>query len=137
MFKARRRIIVFASNIFIGLVCVFLTMFLVPKTEFGLSVGISGIIFTVLLLVSVKLSNNAIERVKNKILTTHETGLLTKFIERLRFAYTVDDFIEAIHDVLEDEADCSVLYVDSETNYIIYGFSEIQQVRTRKPGVLA
>ena len=120
MFKARRRIIVFASNILIGLVCVFLTMMLVPKTEFGLSVGISCIIFTVLLLVSVKLSNNAIERVKDKILTTKETGLLTKFIERLRFAYTVDDFIEAIRDVLEDEADCSVLYVDSETNYIIY-----------------
>ena len=120
MFKARRRIIVFTSNIVIGLICVFLTLYLVPKTSFGVSVGIAGVIFTILLLVSVNLSNNAIERVQDKVLTTYETGLLTKFIERLRFSYTVDDFIEAIHDVLEDEADCSVLYVDAETNYIIY-----------------
>ena len=120
MFKARRRIIVFASNICIGFICVFLTLFLVPEASFGFSVGIAGVIFTVLLLVSVNLADNAIERVQNKILLSHETGILTKFIERLRFSYTVDDFIEAIHDVLEDEADCSVLYVDSETNYIIY-----------------
>ena len=120
MFKARRRVIVFASNIVIGLICVFLTLYLVPKTSFGVSVGIAGVIFTILLLVSVNLSNNAIERVQEKVLTTYETGLLTSFIERLRFSYTVDDFIEAIHDVLEDEADCSVLYVDAETNYIIY-----------------
>ena len=99
MFKARRRIIVFASNICIGFICVFLTLFLVPEASFGLSVGIAGVIFTILLLVSVNLSNNAIERVQEKVLTTYETGLLTSFIERLRFSYTVDDFIEAIHAV--------------------------------------
>jgi hypothetical protein len=79
MFKARRRIIVFASNICIGFICVFLTLFLVPEASFGISVGIAGVIFTVLLLVSVNLADNAIERVQNKILLSHETGILTKF----------------------------------------------------------
>jgi len=120
MFKARRRIVVFASNIVIGLICIVLSLAIVPKSSFIFEAIIAGIIFTVLMLVSVKLSNDAIAKVQNTVLTTHETGLLTKFIDRLRFSYTVDDFIESIHDVLEDEADCSILYVDAETNYIIY-----------------
>ena len=120
MFKARRRLIVVATNICIGLIFVFLTLYIIPKTTFGFSVGIAGVIFTTLLLISVSISNKAIEKVQNKVLTTHETGLINRFIERLRTAYTVDDFIEAIHDTLEDKADCSVLYVDSETNYVIY-----------------
>ena len=120
MFKARRRLIVVATNICVGLIFVFLTLYIIPKTTFGFSVGIAGVIFTTLLLISVSISNKAIEKIQNKILTTHETGLLNRFIERLRTAYTVDDFIEAIHDTLEDKADCSVLYVDSETNYVIY-----------------
>jgi predicted MPP superfamily phosphohydrolase len=72
MFKARRRIIVFASNICIGFICVFLTLFLVPEASFGISVGIAVVIFTVLLLVSVNLADNAIERVQNKILLSHD-----------------------------------------------------------------
>lgn len=120
MFKARRRLIVVATNICVGLIFVFLTLYIIPKTTFGFSVGIAGVIFTTLLLISVSISNKAIEKIQNKILTTHETGLLNRFIERLRTAYTVDDFIEATHDTLEDKADCSVLYVDSETNYVIY-----------------
>ena len=120
MFKARRRLIVVATNICVGLIFVFLTLYIIPKTTFGFSVGIAGVIFTTLLLISVSISNKAIEKIQNKILTTHETGLLNRFIERLRTAYTVDDFIEAIHDTLEDKADWSVLYVDSETNYVIY-----------------
>ena len=120
MFKARRRLIVVATNICVGLIFVFLTLYIIPKTTFGFSVGIAGVIFTTLLLISVSISNKAIEKIQNKVLTTHETGLLNRFIERLRTAYTVDDFIEAIHDTLEDKADCSVLYVDSETNYVIY-----------------
>ena len=120
MFKARRRIIVFSTNIFIGILFVLLSLYLVPRANFGYTAGIVGVIFTALLMVSVSISNKAIEKLQQKILTTHETGMLTSFMERLRLAYTVDDFIEAIHDILEDKGDCSVLYVDSETNYIIY-----------------
>ena len=120
MFKARRRIIVFSTNIFIGILFVLLSLYLVPRANFGYTTGIVGVIFTALLMVSVSISNKAIEKLQQKILTTHETGMLTSFMERLRLAYTVDDFIEAIHDILEDKGDCSVLYVDSETNYIIY-----------------
>ena len=53
-------------------------------------------------------------------LYTHETALLSSFIEKLRFAYSVDDFIDAVKTVLEDQGDCSVLYVDSTSNYVMY-----------------
>ena len=120
MYKARRRIIVFTSNILIGFLAIYLAVKLVPQGNELFAAIIAGIVFTTLVLISVKIADSGVDKVRMNVLTTHETGLLNRFVERLRFSYTADDFIEAIHDVLEDEADCSVLYVDSTTNYIIY-----------------
>ena len=120
MYKARRRIIVFTSNILIGFLAIYLAVKLVPQGNELFAAIIAGIVFTTLVLISVKIADSGVDKVRMNVLTTHETGLLNRFVERLRFSYTADDFIEAIHDILEDEADCSVLYVESTTNYIIY-----------------
>jgi len=60
------------------------------------------------------------ERIERKGLYGGETGLLSRFIERLRFSYTLDDFIQAVRDVCEDRGGISVLYVDKDENRILY-----------------
>ena len=60
------------------------------------------------------------ERIERKGLYDGETGLLSQFIERLRFSYTLDDFIQAVRDVCEDRGGISVLYVDKDENRILY-----------------
>lgn len=122
MFNARRRLIFFAANIGAGAFFLLISYYLVlvPASSFWFEVCVSGFVFLALTVLAVQISEMLISKLQDKILHTHETGLLSRFIERLRFSYTADDFIEAIHDVLEDQGDCAVLYVDTKTKYIIY-----------------
>ncbi|MBQ0165799.1 MAG: SpoIIE family protein phosphatase [Treponema sp.] len=144
MFKAQRRILLCITNLVAGLGFVVLTVFLVPENlqlydkygyvimtinrapeETPLFAGIVGaVVFGLLLLVNVVANRVGVQRIEKKTLRSHETGIISEFIDKLRFAYTVDDFIQVVQTVLEDKADCSILYVDRESNYIIYNSSE-------------
>ena len=63
-------------------------------------------------------------RAELKVLTTKETAYLTKFIDKLKFCYSVDDFIELLQSILEYEAGCGILYVDHNTQYVIYNSAD-------------
>lgn len=120
MFKTRRRVILTASSIAAGICFIILSVFLVSDASFFFAAVVSAITFGTLLFLNVKVSDVSVERLEDKMLHAHETGILTEFLEKVRFAYTVDDFIAAIQTVLEDQGDCSVLYVDRSNNYVIY-----------------
>ncbi|MBS7310251.1 MAG: SpoIIE family protein phosphatase [Treponema sp.] len=57
---------------------------------------------------------------EEKVLKKEETKYLQLFIDSLRFCYTLEDFYEIIQRILEQKADCSVLYMDSEKEYVLY-----------------
>lgn len=52
--------------------------------------------------------------------TELETTLFHTFINRLRFCYTRENFIESVQQELELKADCSVLIANMETSIVIY-----------------
>ncbi len=58
--------------------------------------------------------------IEDRVLRKEETKYIQMFIDSLRFCYTLEDFYEIIQTVLEQKADCSVLYIDSEKEYVLY-----------------
>lgn len=68
--------------------------------------------------------------IEKKTLYEGDTGLLSRFIERLRFSYTLDDFIKSVCDICEDKGGISVLYVDKGENRILY--SSPSHIASRK-----
>lgn len=58
--------------------------------------------------------------IEDKVLKKEETKYIQLFIDSLRFCYTLEDFYEIIQTILEQKADCSVLYIDSEKEYVLY-----------------
>ncbi|HOE07996.1 MAG TPA: SpoIIE family protein phosphatase [Treponemataceae bacterium] len=120
MYKSRRRFIIFGVNVFSGLFFVVLSMMLLGEGSFLSSLIVGAIVFCVFQIASSLLTSSRVAKAERRALNSKETGLLSDFIKKLRFSYSVDDFIESIQTVLEDKADCSVLYVDRENNYVIY-----------------
>lgn len=80
----------------------------------------AGTILMVLFVVATMLRRRILEKLKERALNSDETKILTDFIDELRFCYSLDDFYEAIGSVLEVRGDCSVLVVNSESNYVLY-----------------
>lgn len=66
------------------------------------------------------ISTSQVKKSRKLALETNETALLSEFIKKLQFSYSVDDLILSIQSSLEDKGDCSALYIDRSTNYVIY-----------------
>ncbi len=77
-------------------------------------------VFAVIFVSLSRTKNIVLETLRNRALFSKETGILSEFIDRIRFCYSFDDFYQAISSVLEVKGDCSVLFVDREKDYILY-----------------
>lgn len=55
---------------------------------------------------------------KNFLLSA--TKYIGLFVERLRNCYSLDDLFVACQEILEIQADCAVLFIDREKNYVLY-----------------
>lgn len=128
MYKARRRIALVGINIIAAVAFLFIATYLAPQIKLTdyvtysnlFPVAVTAIVFALLLFTSITIFTNVRERIEKGVMETGATAYFTKFIERLRFCYSLDDFKQAVIDILEMEADCSVLYVDRATNYVLY-----------------
>lgn len=125
MYNTQRRLLTLGAHIFIGISFLALVVLLLPTEEVLASSKIVPclfglIVFATLFFVLHRLIGYFSAKVEEKALHTKETEILTKFVNKLRFCYTVDDFIETIQSILEYDADSSVLYVDRTNNYVIY-----------------
>ena len=76
--------------------------------------------FCAIVFLFVRLKASLLSKVRHDTLEKGETVILKKFIDSLRFSYTLDDFYVAIGDYLERRGDCSVLLIDRTKNYILY-----------------
>ena len=82
--------------------------------------AVTGILFCLLLFVGSSIYANFRVWLGKRTLTTGETALLNTFVNKLRFCYSLEDFTTLISEQLEQIGDCSVLYIDRETNYVLY-----------------
>lgn len=122
MYKLRRKALFVLSGFFCVLFFVLLTNFLVPSKDvtFSFAFVVALVMFCILLAASTFSDNALGEKLKETVLFTKETEILSSFIAKIRFAYTLDDLFMIIKQELEDRGDCSVLFVDRESEYVIY-----------------
>ena len=128
MYKTQRRIALVSINIIAALVFIVIAVNLAPQTKLTdyktysnlFPIVVTGLLFSFLLFTSITLFENARGRIERRSMDTGATAFLTKFIDRLRFCYSLDDFTAVVSEILELEADCSVLYIDRNANYTLY-----------------
>ncbi len=128
MYKTQRRIALISINLVAALAFIYIAVNLAPQTKLNdfrtysniFPIVVTALLFAILLFTSITLFENARGRIEKKSMDTGATLFLTKFIERLRFCYSLEDFTNAVTEILEVEADCAVLYVDRNANYVLY-----------------
>lgn len=127
MYQAKRRISVFITNVILIAFFTFTVISVIPALRRNspknsplatlVTIGIAfGIVTVTSRIAAVYLTKKAAE----SSLEEGETEILSNFIEKLRFCYSLDEFNEIVSQVLEIEGDCSVLYIDRAQNYILY-----------------
>ena len=124
MYKTRRKIVTIFVYIFAVVLFIGFSLFLIPaKADSNPSVYsllAVAVFFWAVIFLSLRLKDALISKVHHDTLEKGETVIIKKFIDRLRFCYTLDDFYVAIGDFLERRGDCSVLLIDREKNYTLY-----------------
>ena len=131
MYKTQRRIALIAINLVAALAFILIAVNLAPQTKLTdyrtysnlFPIVVTALLFAILFFTSITVFANARGRIEKHSMDTGATLFLTKFIERLRFCYSLEDFTAAVSEILELEADCSVLYVDRNANYVLYNSS--------------
>ena len=128
MYKTQRRIALSVINIVAVAAFIFVAVNLAPQTKLTdyrtysniFPIVVTAVLFIIMLFTSITVFENVRTRIERRSMETGVTAIFTKFIERLRFCYSLEDFYSAVADILEVEADCSVLYIDRNANYILY-----------------
>lgn len=128
MYKTQRRIALSVINIVAVAAFIFVAVNLAPQTKLTdyrtysniFPIIVTAVLFVIMLFTSITVFENARGKIERHSMETGATAFITKFIERLRFCYSLEDFYSAVSDILELEADCSVLYIDRNANYILY-----------------
>ena len=124
MYKTRKKIVTISVYTLAVIAFIGFSLFLIPeksteKPSFY-SLLIVAAFFCAIVFLSVRLKTSLVAKVFHDTMEKGETMIIKKFIDRLRFCYTLDDFYVAISDLLERRGDCSVLLIDRTKNYTLY-----------------
>ena len=122
MYTTRRKLLFVLACFFCVLFFVLLASFLVPtkNATFSFSFIVAVVTFCIMLAGSTFVDRLLGEKLKENVLYTKETEILSSFVAKVRFAYSLDDLFAAIRQELEDRGDCSVLFIDRQSQYVIY-----------------
>ena len=128
MYKTRRRVALVVISLIAAFVFITMAIALAPQTKLNdfrsysnaFPVTVTAILFGILLFTSVTIFRNFQAKSEAKALKTGATFYITKFIDKLRFCYSLDEFYVAISEILEKEADCAVFYIERAANYTYY-----------------
>lgn len=120
MLKTRQCLCLIYIDGVIGLSFLLLAFFLLPDGHPVFSGICAAVIFISLQAAGQAASRHLLARIEEDALHRGPTGLLSQFIMRLRFCYSLEDFFDAVAQILEEQADCSVLLIDRDTDYVIY-----------------
>lgn len=124
MYKTKRKTYFIIINVIVYLFSLGLSILLVSvdKGNDALVVlaGIPTVMVLVALIITAALRKVVDVMLYRKNILESDTKYLGEFIDRLRFCYSFDDLFQANSEILEMKADCSVLFVDREKNYVLY-----------------
>ena len=119
MFRTKRRLSLLAINCGICLLFIVLCVFLTSGVSVVFAACTATVLFSVLLIIGNGIYGSVYNKLERNTLTTKETGIMYTFTEKLRACYSLEDFFDAFSS-LEEQGDCSVLYIEREKNYVLY-----------------
>ena len=102
MLRAKQNWITVASFAAVCVLFTVITFFLTSGQSFLFSFITAAIVLCILTITGSALNRSLLSKIEYKVLYESETGLLSRFIERIRFCYTLDDFIRAVSDICEN-----------------------------------
>lgn len=124
MYKTRKKVYFLIVNAAVLLLSVFISVLLVQKDVSDKSpvifAAVPALVFLMLLIAGSSIRHGIDKLLRKKYLESGETAYIDDFIERLRFCYSYDDLYKAFAEILEIKADCSILLIDREKNYVLY-----------------
>lgn len=120
MLQTRKQLSKLAIDLFVGVVFSFFMYLVLPEFAFLGHFITAVFVFFLAGTSASALVSLAWQRLEHHVFRVQDTKLFVRFIDRMRFSYTVEDLIDSIQTVLEHDADSSVLYVNAENNYVIY-----------------
>ena len=128
MYRAKRRVALILIDVIASIIFLFIAVSIVPQTKINdyrtysnvFPTIVVSILFALVLFTSTMLYYRVRHKIEKLSLETGATALLSKFIDRLRFCYSLDDLYVAISEILENEADCAISYIDCSANYVLY-----------------
>lgn len=120
MIQSRKRLVKLAIDLGVGIAFSFFMYIIFPEFKFTGRFVSAAIVFFLAATTSSLVTFSLWRRLERRVFQELDTRFMVKFVDRLRFSYTIDDLIDAIQTVLEHDADASVLYVNKENNYVIY-----------------
>ena len=145
MYKTRKKVYFLVINAAVLLLSVFVSVLLVQKDVSDKSpvifAAVPALVFLMLLIAGSSIRHGTDKLLRKKYLESGETAYIDDFIEGLRFCYSYEDPYKAFAEILEIKADCSVLLIDREKNYVLYNspnrissYSETVIYSTSRPG---
>ena len=131
MYKTRRRVFLVVISVIAALIFIAIAVSLAPQAKINdfktysnaFPIIVTTLFFGLFLMGSATLYEQIRMKIENTSMRSGATNYFTRFIERLRFCYSLDDFYSAVSDILEHEADCAVFYLEKAANYIYYNSS--------------
>ncbi|MCR5436075.1 MAG: SpoIIE family protein phosphatase [Treponema sp.] len=124
MLKQRKRNVEVINYIISTFLFMVVSYFILPRVTELLDpmyfIMLEFVLLMFFIIMSTAVTKTINKKLEDKVLRREETKYLQLFIDSLRFCYTLEDFYEIIQTVLEQKADCSVLYIDSEKEYVLY-----------------
>ena len=124
MYRTSKKIILSAVYSVSALLFIILSVFLTPLTLTNNANIYIFLVTAILFLAVIFCANKALKYLlhfaQKHTIDSGETTLLSEFIDKLRFSYSRDDFVNNISEVLEKKGDCSVIVIDREKNYVLY-----------------
>ncbi|MDE5898050.1 MAG: SpoIIE family protein phosphatase, partial [Treponemataceae bacterium] len=124
MYRTRKKLAFLLIDIAVLLISVCLSIVLVSsntvKNSVVIAAGTPAVIFMSFLIIGSAVRTSSNSYLYKKHLDSGCTKLFGDFIDRLKFCYSFEDLYDATAEILELKADCAVLFIDREKNYILY-----------------
>ncbi|MCR5612628.1 PP2C family protein-serine/threonine phosphatase [Treponema sp.] len=124
MLKQRKRHVEIFNYVLSTFLFMVVSYFILPKITLMLDpvyfCMLEFVLLVFFLIMTSAVTKTINKSIEDRVLRKEETKYIQMFIDSLRFCYTLEDFYEIIQTVLEQKADCSVLYIDSEKEYVLY-----------------
>lgn len=120
MYILRKKLLFVGTSILLSIAALLVGYYLSEFAPFGMVFMLVASVFIITAIASALSMQYVSKKLEKRLFTVQDTRLLHNFYESIRFAYTLDDFITALQQYLESEADCGVLMINKDTDYIIY-----------------